>query len=159
MKKSLIVLFAFCLMMVFYGCSPVQTETTTTLPSSYSTASIVSSDVISEPASSVATENPVELQSLVPQPETLFKGKDVTIEHVFSDSVALFMVKGYSLDEYKNYVAACKKMDWPKIVTDVNSKEIKMFAAYSSDKKYYMQANVDGIKNIIYISCQVSTKK
>jgi len=102
-----------------------------------------------------ATEPDIKYADLIPNPNTIFSNGNITITDPDGGTAYKFQVTNFTIDEYTIYVSECKNMGFNDVSYENSHDDWSAFGAYTSDKKYWVQVNLDS-DNIIYVICQTS---
>ena len=98
----------------------------------------------------------IKYADMIPDLETIFKDGTITVTDPDGGKAYMLEVTGYGDGEYESYIADCKDSGFTDISYETSHDRGKDFGAYTSDKEYWVQVNLDGENNVIYIICQQS---
>ena len=101
----------------------------------------------------------ISYASMIPDPEAVFEHGDISITDADGGKMYALEVHNFLDTEYDTYVAACKQRGFTDISYDTYHERGADYGAYTKDRKYWVQVNLDAEQNVIYIICQTSKKK
>lgn len=94
--------------------------------------------------------NNVSYIDMIPNLESIFKDGEFELVDGDGGSAYIVYISNYNYGEFAKLVTECKDMGWLDVAYDSEND----FGAYKDDKSFWLQANQDNEKGIIYIICQ-----
>lgn len=146
MRKFIFVM-AVVIMLLSVGCSKAPTES----------KPVESESVVTESNTEHIenTEYEIKYADLIPDPKKIFADGSVSIIDSDGGEMYAFEVSNFKDNEFVSYVSECKALGFDDVQVDTED----YFAAYSSDGKYWAQANIDENANAIYVICKKVDKE
>ena len=135
---------------IFTGCSKTNTTEEVSVPNAASET---------ETESGENETSDMKFAELLPKTEDYFKTADIIIITPDDGTSYSFRIENYQDGEYEAYVEACKNMGFDDVSYEGENDGGKMFFAYSSDGKYYLQITFGYQIEAIDIVCKISTEK
>lgn len=170
--KKIVCLVVIVLVLALVGCARIQPAVAEgPIISPAPTMAIVVSNPTQEAQqieeTPVYTEMPsmspdlssIKYADMIPDPKSVFVNGEIQVTDADGGKAYIFNVTGYADGEYKAYTAKCVEMGFTNVVYDDGNDKGLEFGAYTKDKQYWVQVDLDKTKNIIYVICQKSKKK
>lgn len=156
MKRAITIFLIGIMMLVMSACGGKTTLDETGTESKPIEATIKQDSSESETES--VKDEEIHYADMLPVTSDYFKNGEVSIIDQDGGTSYSFRVVNYQDGEYEEYIEACKSNGFNDVTYEGENDGGKMFYAYSSDGKYYLQVMLGYQIEAIDITCKESTK-
>ena len=151
MKKVVALFLSLLMVLSVVGCSNSKPDTENPSSQNESSENQTSEQIESKPEPMYS--------AMIPNPNDIFQNGEVSIVDEDGGKAYIFQVRNYTDEEYQTYVSGCKDLGFTDISYESENEGGKMFGAYTSDGKYWVEVLSGNETGILAVTCKESTKK
>lgn len=158
MKRVITILLIGIMMLIMSACGVKTASIDTETESKSIEATNEQDSSISESKTESEKDEESHYADILPVTNDYFKNGEVSIIDQDGGTSYSFRIINYQDGEYEKYIEACKSNGFDDVTYEGENDGGKMFYAYSSDGKYYLQVMLGYQIEAIDITCKESTK-
>lgn len=158
MKRVITIFLIGIMMLVMSGCGGETTSDEIEMETESESIKATSEQDSSDSESESEKDEEICYADMLPVTSDYFKNGEVSIIDQDGGTSYSFRVANYQDGEYEEYIEACKSNGFNDVTYEGENDGGKMFYAYSSDGKYYLQVMLGYQIEAIDITCKESTK-
>ena len=98
----------------------------------------------------------IRYAKMIPNPEKYFPDAEIQITDPDGGKMYAMRLKNYTKEGYDAYISDCQSMGFDYIIYNEEYDGGADFGAYSSNGEFWVQVNLDGKDEVLYIVCNKS---